>query len=175
MGRFFWIYFAFMLAVLIPMNIVCFQQGPNRQGPGQSTERQPGAILGSIEESHEAYVNDPPTFGPHVGELANYGFHETTIPDEIQVANLEAGFVIVHFNPAGGVQLEVEMRQLAAEFESYNVVVHPDADLGETQVALTAWGRFELQESYDKDEIYAFILNWVREDRLSLPEPTPNR
>ena len=175
LGRFFWIYFAFMLAVLIPLNIVCLQQQPDMQGPGESTERQPGAILESIEAEHDPYSTDPPTSGPRVSELAPYGFHETTIPDEVQVANLEAGFVIVHFNPAGGAILESEMRQLAAEFESYNVIVHPDPNLAETQVALTAWGRIQLQEAYDKDQVYDFILLFVRDDPTALPASTGTR
>jgi len=54
------------------------------------------------------------------------------------------------------------MRQLAAEFEGHDVIVQPDANLpAETAVALTAWGRIERLDSFDKSRVYNFVRNYA--------------
>ena len=104
---------------------------------------------------------NPPTSGPRVAETAAPGFRTDTLRDEIQVANLELGFVIVHFNPAVGT-LANEMRRLAAEFEGHQLIVQPDGSLPEkSPVVMTACGRIERLETYDKGRAYSFIRNYA--------------
>lgn len=139
-----------MMAVLIPLQFVFAQQC--EQDRTQSAEIQSVALLGSVDEAHEPYETDPPTSGPHVAELAEPGFRDRTVPDEIQVANLAAGYVIVHYAAGAGPALEASMRRLAAELEGWDVIVQPDATLGaETQILLTAWGRMDRLEQFDAD------------------------
>ncbi len=148
LGRGFWLYFAVMMAVLIPLQFVFAQQC--EQDRTRSADIQPVALLASIDVDHEPYASDPPTSGPHVAELAEPGFRGGTLPDEIQVANLAAGYVIMHYNAGAGPALEASMRRLAAEMEGYQLIVQPDMTLGpETQVVLTAWGRMERLEQFD--------------------------
>jgi hypothetical protein len=86
------------------------------------------------------------------------GHRTDTLRDEIQVANLHNGYVIVHYNPTAPSIIASEMRQLAAEFEGSRVIVQPDTTLPSTiAVALTAWGQIENLEEYDKGRIYRFI------------------
>ena len=150
LGRGFWVYFAVMMAVLIPLQFVFAQQC--EQDRTRSADIQPVALLGSIDEPHDPYETDPPTSGPHVAELAEPGFRDGTIPDEVQVANLADGYVIVHYNARTGPTLEAGMRRLAAELEGWDLIVQPDATLDpETQVVLTAWGRLERLDQFDAD------------------------
>lgn len=167
LGRGFWLYMIAVMALFIPLNLYCLNQA-SPPGPGEETQQQAAAILNSVNDPHEPYATDPPTSGPHVTQLAAHGYRTDTLVDEIQVANLSRGFVIVHFNDAG---LEAEMRQLAAEFEGHDVIVQPDANLpAETAVALTAWGRIERLDSYDKGRVYNFVRNYAG---LGQPLATP--
>lgn len=158
LGRGFWLYMIAVMALFIPLNLYCLNQA-SPPGPGEETQQQTAAILNSVNDPHEPYATDPPTSGPHVTQLAAHGYRADTLVDEIQVANLSRGFVIVHFKDAG---LEAEMRQLAAEFEGHDVIVQPDANLpAETAVALTAWGRIERLDTYDKGRVYNFVRNYA--------------
>ena len=168
LGRGFWLYMLAVMALFIPLNLYCLNQA-SPPGPGQETDQQAATILNSVNDPHEPYATDPPTSGPHVTQLAGHGFRTDTLPDEVQVANLSRGFVIVHFGDAG---LNTEMRQLAAEFEGHDVIVQPDASLpAETAVALTAWGRIEHLDSYDKGRVYNFVRNYAG---LGQPQAAPS-
>ncbi|MBI07870.1 MAG: hypothetical protein CMM54_12910 [Rhodospirillaceae bacterium] len=174
LGRGFWLYMAAMMAVLMPLNFICMNQA-NPPAPGESTNLQTSTVLASINEPHEPYATDPPTSGPHVNETAAPGFRTGTLPDEIQVANLEIGFVIVHFNPAIAA-LTDEMRRLAAEFEGHELIVQPDRDLPEnTPVVMTACGRIERLESYDKGRAYSFIRNYANLDQCPSSTASPTQ
>ena len=158
LGRGFWLYMIAVMALFIPLNLYCLNQ-VNPPGPGEATDEQAATTLSAINDPHEPYATDPPTSGPHVTQLAEHGFRTDTLPDEVQVANLSRGFVIVHF---GSAALESEMRQLAAELEGHDVIVQLDANLpAETAVALTAWGRIEHLDSYDKGRVYNFVRNYA--------------
>ncbi|MCY3895092.1 MAG: DUF3105 domain-containing protein [Chloroflexi bacterium] len=167
LGRGFWLYMLAVMALFIPLNLYCLNQA-SPPGPGEETDQQAATILNSVNDPHEPYATDPPTSGPHVTQLAGHGYRTDTLPDEIQVANLSRGFVIVHFGDAG---LNTEMQQLAAEFEGHDVIVQPDASLpAETAVALTAWGRIEHLDSYDKGRVYNFVRNYAG---LGQPQAAP--
>lgn len=167
LGRGFWLYMIAVMALFIPLNLYCLNQA-SPPGPGEETDQQAATVLNSVNDPHEPYATDPPTSGPHVTQLAAHGYRTDTLVDEIQVANLSRGFVIVHFKDAG---LEAEMRQLAAEFEGHEVIVQPDAGLpAETAVALTAWGRIERLDTYDKGRVYNFVRNYAG---LGQPSATP--
>ena len=165
LGRGFWLYMVAMMAVLLPLNLVCLNQA-NPPGPGNTAEVQSEVLLDSVEASHVGYSTDPPTSGPRVTKLALPGLRIDTLRDEIQVANLHNGYVIVHYNPTAPSIIASEMRQLAAEFEGSSVIVQPDKTLSNTTaVALTAWGQIEQLEEYDKGRIYRFIRHYAGLDQ----------
>ena len=165
LGRGFWLYMVAMMAVLLPLNLVCLNQA-NPPGPGNTAEVQSEVLLDSVEASHVGYSTDPPTSGPRVTELASPGHRIDTLRDEIQVANLHSGYVIVHYNSTAPSIISSEMRQLAAEFEGWPVIVQPDKTLSNTTaVALTAWGQIEQLDEYDKGRIYRFIRHYAGLDQ----------
>ncbi|MDP3724235.1 MAG: DUF3105 domain-containing protein [bacterium] len=64
--------------------------------PGQKVPEM-GREHIAIGTSHTPYNSNPPTSGPHYADTANWGIHETTIPEEYQIHNLEHGGVVVHY------------------------------------------------------------------------------
>ena len=166
LGRGFWLYMLAVMALFIPLNLYCLNQA-SPPGPGEETDQQAATILNSVNDPHEPYATDPPTSGAHVSQLAAHGYRADTLADEVQVANLSRGFVIVHFKDDG---LEAEMRRLAAEFEGHDVIVQPDANL-DAAIALTAWGRIERLDSYDKGRVYNFVRNYAG---LGQPQAAPS-
>ncbi len=154
LGRGFWTYFVVMMVVMIPLNLFCLSNVGDQAG--QTAEVQAVQILDTLDDAPAEYSTDPPTSGPYVQELALAGFHSSTIPDPVQVANLERGYAIVHFNPSAGAGLEGQMRRLAREFEGQDVIVQPDETLV-SAVVLTAWGRIDELDEFDKDRIYEFV------------------
>lgn len=127
-----------------------------RPRPGESVASQGNKHLKSAEEQHESYNTTPPTSGPHIGGKANWGVHDTQIPDELQVHNLEDGGVIVHYDPA---QVdETTIQTLAGIVSGYNekVILEPYANL-ETPIVLTAWTRIDKLSTLDEQRIKDFI------------------
>src|SRR5437764_856952 len=71
-------------------------------------EGSPGQYVTSMGNRHVApaevgltkYNSDPPTSGPHVPQIANWGIHNEPIPKEFLVHNLEDGGVAMQYNCA---------------------------------------------------------------------------
>src|SRR5207249_5750888 len=57
--------------------------------PGELVPMMPSYHLGSGDEAHPTYTTDPPTSGPHIGSLPDWGVHSEPITKEIQVHVLE--------------------------------------------------------------------------------------
>ena len=159
LGRGFWLYFAVMMAVLIPLNMFCLSNLD--QGAGDAQEAHESPLLSSNGVARDVYATDPPTSGPRARVPARFGFHESTIADDVQVATLCAGYVIVHYNPSGGAALDAAMKRLAAELEGWDVVVHPDAQLGEFEVVLTSLLRMQQLDVYDKTVVNRFVTEYA--------------
>ncbi len=66
--------------------------------PGQLVPSLGNAHIPSLDAQHEPYNSNPPTSGPHLDQLAVWGIHDQSIPDELQVHNLEDGGVMVQYN-----------------------------------------------------------------------------
>jgi hypothetical protein len=102
------------------------------------------------------YNTSPPTSGPHYTTIAPWGIHAEPIPNELQVHNLEDGGVMVQYNCPDGCPDLVE--QLSSVVERYDEMVilapYPDMD---SRIALTAWGRLDTLEEFDKQRIVKFI------------------
>jgi len=155
LGKFFWIYFAVMMVVLIPMNLLC--TGQAGRGTGEASELQDVIVLDSVDQAHPAYKTTPPTSGALVPITVSPGLHPTTIPEPIQVGSLQRGFVIVHYNCTACPEARDRLARLAKEYEGYDVAFQPNTSLGKDQIALTAWGRIERQEKFDEAGVRKFI------------------
>ena len=129
----------------------------------QASQPRPGQAVSSMGNQHigpEAvgsvvYNSTPPTSGPHLGQLANWGIHTQPIPNELQVHNLEDGGVMVQYNCDNCDDLVNQLERVVSRYRDHVVLApYPDMD---DRIALTAWGRIDKFEEFDEDRIVAFI------------------
>lgn len=129
--------------------------------PGQSLPSLGNEHIDSIDTPHEPYNSTPPTSGPHMGGLADWGVHQDSVPEELFVHNMEDGGVIVHYNCEIGSSDQVTCdklkEDLARVVEDYDhVLMHPYSKI-DTRIALTAWERLDKFNEYDEKRIREFI------------------
>ncbi len=129
----------------------------------QATQEQIGTAVAdmgnqhirSVDEPHAPYNSDPPTSGPHVQELANWGVHDKPIPKELQIHNLEDGGVIVQYNCADGCpDVASKLEAIVRKYEHTILAPYPGMD---HTIALTAWGRIDKFDEFDQARIERFI------------------
>ena len=132
----------------------------------QWTTGSPGQFVPSLGNQHidpnevglRSYNSDPPTSGPHLPGIANWGVHETPIPKELQVHNLEDGGVVVQYNcdqtsPECKTLVE-KLAQIVRRYESAILAPYPGMS---HKIALTAWSRIDKFNEFDEKRIVAFI------------------
>jgi hypothetical protein len=134
------------------------EEPPLETGPGQVVPDMGNRHI-QIGEEHEPYNSDPPTSGPHYPFLARWGIHNTSIPKELQVHNLEDGGVIVQYNCRELDPRECEelVQNLTRVVEGYPLIIlapYPEMD---SVIALTAWGRIDKFDEFDEYRIRRFI------------------
>lgn len=102
------------------------------------------------------YNSYPPTSGPHYSSIAAWGIHDTPIPNELQVHNLEDGGVMVQYNCDGDcTDLVLQLTDIVERFDD-QVILAPYYDMTH-KIALTAWNRLETLDAFDEDQIVKFI------------------
>lgn len=112
----------------------------------------PGVVFPSLGNQHIAdptvphvpYNSAPPSSGPHVGSLANWGVHEETLPEELFVHNMEDGGVVFAYDcPDGCDDLVAGLTEIVADgsrrvLTPYTGIVH---DGVQYRAAAAAWTR----------------------------------
>jgi hypothetical protein len=125
--------------------------------PGERYASQGNVHIRDLDTPHRPYNSDPPTSGPHVGNLARWGSYDAVVPDELLVHNLEDGGVILYYTlgtPEGN-EAEIEaLENVARGF--HRIVVAPREGMS-TRYALTAWQRLQRFDEIDRDGMRAFI------------------
>ncbi|HEY3302099.1 MAG TPA: DUF3105 domain-containing protein [Candidatus Binatia bacterium] len=122
-----------------------------------------------ISESEVGLINynsDPPTSGPHLPMIANWGIHQQPVTKELQVHNLEDGGVIVQYNcPLTNPECVPLIEKLAGIVRRYsrNVILAPYPDMKE-KIALTAWSRIDKFDDFDENRIVRFIEAYIHID-----------
>ena len=146
----------------------------------EASRPQPGEIVASlgnkhienITDAHDPYNSLPPTSGTHVGGKAQWGISDSSIPDELQLHNLEDGGVVVQYNCVPSVdpqsqatpsaQVQNECKKLV-EILSGIVKKYPDKVLMapypklDSRIALTAWTRIDKFNDFDQERVQKFI------------------
>lgn len=125
----------------------------------------PGEFFPSLGSSHlqvgesapaDYYNTAPPTSGDHAPSPTRCGIFDDPIPNEIQVHNLEHGFVLVQYSSEDPALL-TELRSVVEvlnEWPAYYILA-PYPDMEET-IALTAWGVVQYLDAVDPSDIEAF-------------------
>lgn len=145
-------------------------ESPAASGPGRPVPvlpvgaEQVGSALPGPMPPQVAYPSNPPASGPHLPYAADWGVHKVPVPLPLQVHNLVDGGVSLQWScPRGCPELVDELEAYARETERVLVAPYPwlgpDGEEG-PRLALTAWGRIELLEGFDRERIDAFIEAW---------------
>jgi hypothetical protein len=133
---------------------------------GKWTTGWPGEFVPSLGNRHIdpsevgliKYNSDPPTSGPHLPAIARWGVHDSPVPKELQVHNLEDGGVVVQYNcPQTNTECKALIAKLAEIVGKYeHTILAPYLGLSH-KVALTAWTRIDKLDEFDEKRIVRFI------------------
>lgn len=140
--------------------------------PGQAVDQQASRPHVKEGQSHPEYVTDPPTSGPHVGQVPEFKVYSQPITKELQVHGLEDGGAIISYKP--GLD-KTTVDRLAALAQTYydkpdpdprniqiqhanHVIVAPYTfkNLDDT-IVLTSWNRIDHLPAYDEARIRRFL------------------
>jgi hypothetical protein len=139
---------------------------PGRQpGQGSRSSQGPGTPVADLGQDHfrpgetapAGYYNSvPPTSGRHDPSWARCGIHDTPVPEENQVHNLEHGFVLVQYSTKDQAiisSLGVQVRSLPRYPDYLILAPYPRM---QQPIALTAWGVVQYLDLVDPQAIQAF-------------------
>jgi DNA-binding beta-propeller fold protein YncE len=111
--------------------------------------------LDAPQAPHPPYTTQPPTSGPRLSMLAEWGVHRTPIPPELSVHNLEHGAVALLYNcPLPCPDLVARLEQFARERDFVLVAPYPWMP---HRLALTAWGQLDTMDAFDAARVEAFL------------------
>lgn len=127
--------------------------------PGTFVQSMGNRHIDTIETLHEEYNSKPPTSGPHIGSIAEWGIHDEPIPDEQQIHNLEDGGVMVQYKcdktKDDCKELVTQLEDIVKKYDE-KVVLAPYPEM-KNKIALTAWTRIDTFETFDEERIQTFI------------------
>ena len=125
--------------------------------PGLAYAEQGNEHLTAIGEPHVGYNSRPPSSGPHMGSLANWGESDLRLPPELYVHNLEDGGVVLAYSCGSDCTDLVDgLRQRLTDYAGRNLLLMPyedivDADGVAHVAAAVAWGRVFYFDDLGKD------------------------
>lgn len=130
----------------------------------QMIDNQGNTHIKTIDSDHEAYNSNPPTSGAHIGNIAPWGISKESIPDEIQIHNLEDGGVMIQYDPD---KLPKEqwsvLEELVTSIGKKHTIVAPRYDIN-SPIALTAWNSLLYLDTIDEEKITTFINTYEGRD-----------
>ncbi|HSR51540.1 MAG TPA: DUF3105 domain-containing protein [Acidobacteriota bacterium] len=134
---------------------------PDRPGLAYPILDAPG-YLHHPRAPHIPYNSNPPTSGPRLSGLAEWGPHPIPVPLELQVHNLEHGGILIQYNcPQGCAELVARLESFIEDRDRVLLAPYP---LMDSRLALTAWGRLLRLESFDAPRMEAFIQAYSGKD-----------
>ncbi len=125
---------------------------PERQRPGESFEIQ-GQTHIAGGATHAAYNSNPPSSGPHYAQPATWGVHDTELPDEQIIHNLEHGGVWISYK---GIDATTTVALEKITRSQSKIIMEPRAN-NDAPIILVSWGKVQKFQSYDEQGINAFI------------------
>lgn len=148
------------LSWLIPVVLIGFGiillSNPSEPIEGmQQIDDLGNAHIDSVESEHIAYNSNPPTSGPHVGNIAPWGVSKEIIPDELQVHNLEDGGIMIQYNPDKIAKEDIQQIESMVRFHEH-IIVAPRYDM-DYPIAVTAWNVLLPLDQIEEEKIKAFV------------------
>ena len=126
----------------------------------------PGVYYADLGRGHlqagavyDNYNSDPPTSGPHDPVPTSWGVHESPVPKEILVHNLEhGGVLILHNCPSNCADVVTALADYTtAEFaKGKNILLAPYPGM-QQRIALVAWTRLDTFDAIDMERVQLFV------------------
>jgi hypothetical protein len=169
---------ALALIVLL-VGFVLFQSFNPANQPGVAARSLGNEHLTAVDDPHIPYNTVPPTSGPHMGGLWSWGISEEQIADEWQVHNLEDGGVVLQYDcPDGCEELKTQLTIFANQVLTDPQFLSPAGNVhfilapydgiraasGGKPIAMTAWGRYQYFDGFDREGMLAFIRAYINID-----------
>jgi hypothetical protein len=123
--------------------------------PGEPVEIMDSPHISEAEAEAVRYNSLPPTSGPHFPFTVSPGIYSRPVPEGLTVHAMEHGKVIIQYAHTTSDDDVAQLGRLARRYGA-DVVLAPYPPLTDG-IALTAWGRLEVLESYDEGRIVSFI------------------
>jgi len=174
-----WILVAVLAAVafVAMLGYLVWQQAQPAPQPGQDVVIQ-GRNHIAEGVPHDPYNSEPPSSGPHYATPAQAGFYDQAPVDEYLVHSLEHGYIIIWYNcekfttgTCDDLKAQVKDVMGSAGVSAITGTIKLIAvprPTEKTVIALSAWGRIDVLQSYNRQEILDFI-HAFRDTRA--PEP----
>ena len=130
---------------------------PSGEQPGTHLEDQGRRHVASGALIPADYFNStPPTSGDHATTWERCGIFKNPIPNELQVHNLEHGFILIQYNTQDQTiiaELEKIVEELPGNFDYLILAPYPTM---QQTIALTSWTVVQYLDNADADAIRAF-------------------
>ena len=147
---------AIVLAVVVVLGGAITAYAINEANkPGQSVPQQQSTHIATQDTVHAAYTTDPPTSGPHVPEVPNWGVYDHQFAKELQVHALEDAGVVINYQPTLDKAVVSRLADLARTYPK-EVLMTPYEGLSDP-IVLTAWTRIDRLQAFDEARIKRFI------------------
>jgi hypothetical protein len=102
------------------------------------------------------YNSSPPTSGPHFAFPIAPGQYNEPVPEGLTVHAMEHGRVIIQYAPDTSADTVQRLAALSLRYGE-DVVLAPYRGLSQG-IALTAWGRIDLLDSFDEARAERFVV-----------------
>lgn len=123
--------------------------------PGQAVPIMNFPHISRDAAARVVYNSNPATSGPHYGAAIAPGIYRTYLPNALTVHSMEHGRVVIHYRPDTPDDVVDELKNIAKRFTRYTLM-QPNPHI-DAQIVLTAFGRIEKLDAYDKDRIVTFV------------------
>lgn len=151
---------AFVAVGLLPVEWIIFNRIQTAP-PGDDTAIREELVLEEPWAMHEPYLTIPPTSGARTQSGAAGGLHTEPIANEVQVANLAEGGVIIQYScdqrADGCAEIVEQLESIAGRYVGRNLLLAPGPAVADTRVAVSAWGKILRMDTVDEEEIVAFV------------------
>lgn len=128
--------------------------------PGQAVPDQGRQHVSQPEWEKFSYNSNPPTSGSHDKVWTKAKIYDESQGDGHVVHSLEHGYIVISYNCDKNLQecqdLKNQLSDLAKEKRVWKLIIVPRPNL-DARIALTAWGRIDKMNVFDKQRIAAFI------------------
>jgi hypothetical protein len=136
-----------------PRIVTVRDQGRDHVAPGQP---------------HPPYNSNPPASGWHYPSTASWGFHNSALPDELMIHNLEHGGIWITYKDDRDSAVVDALVVLAREFPRKLVITYRPAN--DSPIAVVAWDHVMKLDGFDRTAIVDFYNRFKNKGPEFVPD-----